>query len=286
MRNFAGRMAQPTVFRSDYPLSDEQIAEYAPSVLAAEAHESRGARYAFIPTLAVLDGLRAEGFQPFEVRQTRCRDEGKKAHTKHLLRLRHQDASTMMAGGDSVPEIVLVNSHDGTSSYQLLAGVFRLVCSNGMVAGDICEDIRIRHSGNVVQDVIEGSFRVLDNLKLVGEHVEQYKGIQVSAPEQLLLANAAVEIRWGSDPETGNSLAPIYRNDQLLNVHRREDRGSDLWSIFNRIQENVIRGGLSGRSTSGRRTRTREVGGVNENVRLNKALWALTEEFAKLKLAA
>lgn len=273
-------------FRSNSPLSNDQIAMHAPSVLAAEAHESRGARYAFIPTIEVLDGLRKEGFQPFEVRQTRCRDLGKREHTKHLVRLRHQDASPVTFGGKEVPEIVLLNSHDGSSSYQLLSGLFRMVCSNGLIAGDICDDIRIRHSGNVVEDVIEGSFRVLDNLKLVGERVEEYKAIQLSQPEQTLLANAAAELRWGSDPETGNSLAPIYSSDQMLRPRRHDDRKDDLWTVFNRIQENVIQGGLQGRSASGRRTRTREVGGVNENVRLNRALWKLTDEFAKLKQAA
>ncbi len=273
-------------FRSNSPLTNDQIARHAPSVLAAEAHESRGARYAFIPTISVLDGLRAEGFEPFEVRQTRCRDLGKCEHTKHLVRLRHPDAQTLTFDGAEVPEIVLVNSHDGSSSYQLLSGIFRMVCSNGMIAGDITDDIRIRHSGNVVEDVIEGSFRVLDNLKLVGERVEEYRAIEVSRPEQRLLANAAQEIRWGSDKDTGNSLAPIDGPEQLLQAHRYEDRKSDFWTVFNRIQENVIRGGLPGRSASGRRTRTREVGGVNENVRLNRALWTLADEFAKLKAAA
>lgn len=280
------RSSNQSSFRSDSPLTNDQIARYAPSVLAAEAHESRGERYTFIPTIEVLDGLRREGFTPFEVRQTRCRDLGKREHTKHLVRLRHPDASPVSFGGLEVPEIVLLNSHDGSSSYQLLSGLFRMVCSNGLIAGDVCDDIRIRHTGNIVEDVIEGSFRVLDNIKLVGERVDAYKAVQLSQPEQRLLAAAAAELRWGSDPETGNSLAPFADNGQLLRIHRYEDRKDDLWTVFNRIQENVIRGGLRGVSASGRRTRTREVGGVNENVRLNRALWKLTDEFAKLKQAA
>lgn len=284
-RRYTSSSNQAT-FRSDYPLSNEIIAKFAPSVLAAEAHESRGERYAFIPTINILDGLRAEGFEPYEVRQTRCRDAGKREHTKHLVRLRHPDAGAATFGGKEVPEIVLLNSHDGSSSYQLMSGLFRMVCSNGLIAGDICDDIRIRHSGNVVEDVIEGSFRVLDNLKMVGERVEQYKAIELARPEQLLLAEAATEVRWGSDPETGTSLAPIYSFDQLVRPHRWEDKKSDLWTTFNVIQENLVGGGLRGRSTSGRRTTTREVGGVNENVKLNRALWKLADSFAKLKQAA
>lgn len=274
------RSSNQSSFRSSSPLTNDEIARHAPSVLAEAAHDSRGPRYSFIPTIQVLDGLRAEGFQPFEVRQTRCRDASKREFTKHLVRLRHPDA---LATQGEVPEIVLLNSHDGTSSYQLLAGFFRFVCSNGLIAGDVCNDIRIRHSGNVVQDVIEGSFTVLDNLKEIGNRVESYRAIQLTAPEQALFAEAAAEVRWGRDEETGNLLAPISTPGAILSAHRWEDRKDDLWTTFNRAQENLLKGGLRGRSESGRRTTTREVGGVTENVKLNRALWTLADGFAKLK---
>ncbi len=268
-----GTSSNQSAFRSNEPLTDEQIARYAPSVLATEAHESRGERYAFIPTIEVLNGLRAEGFQPFEVRQTRCRDAGKREHTKHLVRLRHPDAISTQG---ETPEIVLLNSHDGTSSYQLLAGFFRFVCSNGLIAGDVCNDIRVRHSGNVVGDVIEGSFRVLDNVKQISDRIETYRAITLDDNEQLAFAEAAQQLRWGDS-------APLHEAGQVIRPRRFEDRQNNLWSVFNRAQENLIKGGLSGRSASGRRTRTREVGGVTENVKLNRALWTLADHLAKFK---
>lgn len=268
-----GSSSKQTSFRSDTPLTNDQIARVAPSVLATAAHESRGDRYAFIPTIDVLDGLRREGFQPFEVRQTRCRDEGKRDFTKHLIRLRHADAITNQG---EVPEIVLLNSHDGTSSYQLLAGLFRFVCSNGLIAGDICNDIRVRHSGRVVDDVIEGSYRVLDNIKLVQDRVEQYKAVDLSAPEQTAFAQSAALLRWDEDK------VPVDA-DKILGVRRWEDRKADLWTTFNRAQENLLNGGLRGRTTTGKRTTTRAVGGVNENVKLNKALWTLADSLARFK---
>ena len=112
--------------RSDYPLSDDQIRSVAPSIFADAPHESRSERYSYIPTAAVLTELRKEGFQPFMVTQTRVRDEGKREHTKHMLRLRHAS----QINGAEANEIVLLNSHDGTSSYQMLAGQFRL-CPTG-----------------------------------------------------------------------------------------------------------------------------------------------------------
>lgn len=262
-----------SAYRSKEPLSNEQIAAYAPSVLAENAHESRGDRYTFIPTVQVIDGLRSEGFQPFEVRQTRVRDVSKREHTKHMVRLRH--ASSIAAEGE-VPEIVLLNSHDGSSSYQLLAGVFRFVCSNGLIAGDVIEDVRVRHSGNVVDDVIEGSFRVLDDTKRVVERIHAYKSVGLLPSEQRAFANAAVRLRWD------DGKAPVDA-DSLLTAQRHVDVASDLWTTFNRVQENLIKGGLGGRTARGRRMRTRAVAGVNENVRLNRALWSLADSMAALK---
>lgn len=270
------RSANQSAFRSDSPLSNETIARYAPSVLATEAHHTRGERYSFIPTINVIDGLRANGFEPYEVRQTRVRNADRREHTKHMVRLRHPDA---IGSTFEVPELILLNSHDGTSSYQLLAGFFRFVCSNGLIAGDVANDIRIRHSGNVVDDVIEGSYQVIENVNALAERIDTYKSIQLTNEEQYLLADAAAQYRWGDN----HGLTNIR---QINGLNRWEDQGDSLWLTFNRIQENMIKGGMTGRSKSGRRTRTREVGGVSENVKLNRALWTLADEFAKLKTNA
>jgi hypothetical protein len=259
--------------RSDRALTNDQIARYAPSILATEAHASRGERYAFIPTIDVLDGLRAEGFQPFEVRQTKVRDVGRREHTKHMVRLRH--ANALHAVGTEVPEIILINSHDGSSSYQLLSGIFRMVCSNGLIAGDVHNDVRVRHTGNVVNDVIEGSFEVLQNLQQVTGSIDAMRAVDLTDAEQRLLAAGAIELRWGDE-------SPV-KPQQLITPRRYEDNKSDLWTTFNRIQENLVKGGVRGRSATGRRTTTREVGGVNENVKLNRALWQLAEGMRQLK---
>jgi hypothetical protein len=259
-------------FRSSTPLSNEAIARYAPSVLADSAHESRGQKYTFIPTVNVIDGLRSEGFEPYEIRQTKTKDLSKREFTKHMVRMRHPDA---ISSDGEVPELILINSHDGSSSYQLLAGFFRFVCSNGLIAGNIQSDVRVRHSGNVVHDVIEGSFKVLENVKQIGERIGDYKSISLNRSEQELFANTALQLRW-------EDKAPVTA-ERVLQANRYEDVKSDLWTTFNRVQENMIKGGLSGKTSTGRRMHTRGVSGVNENVRLNRALWSLADGMAKLK---
>ena len=267
-------MAQATMFRGRYPLSNELIARYAPSVFAQEPHESRGERYAYIPTSNVLEGLRNEGFLPMAVGQTRCRDNTKREHTKHLLRFRRAEHVSLQPGQE-VPEIVLVNSHDGTSSYQLMGGIYRVVCSNGLIVGNTNSEVKIRHTGNVLTDVIEGSFRVIEDIKAIAPKVEAFKQLVLDPRQQEAFAEAAMALRW----EQGE--APVQPR-QLLDARRYEDVKSDLWTVYNRAQENLIRGGLSGRGSTGRRTSTRAVASVSENVRLNKSLWLLTERMAEL----
>jgi hypothetical protein len=150
------------ILRSRTPLTDTEIQAVAPSIFADRAHGSRSTRYQHIPTSEVLGSLRREGFQPFMVSQGGSRDEEKRGFTKHMLRLRHESQSSVDVGG-TFREIVLVNSHDGTSSYQLMSGVFRMVCENGLISGSIGNDIRVRHNGSVVDNVIEGCTRILDD---------------------------------------------------------------------------------------------------------------------------
>lgn len=99
------------VLRSDTPLSDDQIRAVVPSIYVDAPHQSRSERYSYIPTAAVLTELRKEGFQPFMVTQTRVRNQDRRQHTKHMIRLHHANQVN-----DSIAnEIILLNSHDGTS---------------------------------------------------------------------------------------------------------------------------------------------------------------------------
>ncbi|HGO9504175.1 TPA: DUF932 domain-containing protein [Pseudomonas aeruginosa] len=261
--------------RSDYPLTDDQIHRVAPSIFADAPHESRSQRYAYIPTAAVLAELRKEGFQPFMVTQTRVRDEGKREHTKHMLRLRHAS----QINGAEANEIVLLNSHDGTSSYQMLAGMFRFVCSNGLVCGDTVADVRVPHKGDVAGSVIEGAFEVLSGFERVKESRDLMRAITLDDSEAEVFARSALALKY--DP-TDNKPAPITES-QILMPRRFDDRRPDLWSVFNRTQENLTKGGLHGRSANGRRQQTRPVQGIDSDVRLNRALWMLADGLRQLK---
>ena len=256
-------------------LTTDQLMRAVPSAFAETAHDSRSARYAHIPTIGVIEGLRSEGFLPVKAIQSKARNEDKKGHTKHMIRFRRED----QLDRSEAREIIMINSHDGSSAYKLSAGIFRLVCSNGLVVGN--EDIRqtVRHQGDVKGEVIEGAFRILSEFDTVTEEIELMKSAQLGAPLMLAFANAAIEARFDGEEK------PVTA-EQVLRPRRHADIGADTWTVFNRIQENIIKGGLYGTSKDAhgrtQRRRTREVKGIDQNDTLNRALWRLSVEVAKI----
>jgi hypothetical protein len=283
----ATRFASTTrVLRGEQPLNEDQMRAAAPSIFAEGKHASRSERYTYIPTIDVLRGLRKEGFEPFMVAQGASRIEGKAQFTKHMIRMRHhRDRGGQVQMRPEAHEVILINSHDGASAYQMLAGMFRFVCCNGLVVGDVVEDIRIPHKGNIQGEVIEGAFRVLDEFEAVQGHTEAMKALPLRPAEEIAFATAALALRFGErtvEEGGGHRPAPVTA-EQLIEARRPEDLGHSLWTTFQRVQENVIRGGQRGRSAQGRRLQTRPVGSIDRGVSLNRALWMLAEEMRKLK---
>src|SRR5699024_11402916 len=135
-----------------------------PSVLYRDKHVCRSARYTYLPTIDIMNKLRDEGFQPFFACQSRVRDFGRREYSKDMLRLRREGH----INGQEVPEIILLNSHGGSSSYQMIPGIFRFVCTNGLVCGNNFGEIRVPHKGDIVGQVIEGAYEVLDVFDKIG----------------------------------------------------------------------------------------------------------------------
>lgn len=278
-----------TIRFGNAPLTDDQIMRLAPSAFATEAHDSRSERFAVIPTSGIIAAMRREGFQPYSARQARTRDASRQDFTKHLIRFRHADSLAAAKVGQTFPEVVLVNANDGSSAYKLMAGLFRIVCLNGMIVSERQHgNVTVHHKGDVRRQVIEGSFEVLEESRRAIDAAANWQGVTLSRDEQMALADAAHTVRFAeADGSINTPIQPL----QLLAARRTADTGADLWSTFNRVQENVIRGGLSAyaRDDRGRRLRrvtTKEVQGIDGDVRLNRALWALGERMAQLRGAA
>ncbi|STI05162.1 CP4-57 prophage protein [Escherichia coli] len=224
-----------------------------------------------IPTITVLESLQREGFQPFFACQTPCCATRAAGDTpKHMLRLRRAGE----INGEHVPEIILLNSHDGTSSYQMLPGYFRFVCQNGCVCGQSLGEVRVPHRGNVVDRVIEGAYEVVGVFDRIEEKRDAMQSLILPPPARQALAQAALTYRYGDEHQ------PVTTAD-ILTPRRREDYGKDLWSAYQTIQENMLKGGISGRSAKGKRIHTRAIHSIDTDIKLNRALWVMAETLLK-----
>jgi hypothetical protein len=271
-------------FDSARALTEDELHRMAPSIFAIDKHESRSDRFRPIPTIEILRGLTREGFMPVGVKQSNSRDESRREFTKHLIRLRRIDDDAKYKVGDTVCEILLKNANDGTSAYELMAGLFRIRCLNSLVAqvGTV-ESTKVKHSGDVQNKVIEGTYTVLTQAQNALAAPAQWGDVTLAPDEKLAFAESAKMIRFG-DSTTADAMPTTH----LLAARRPDDLADDLWTVFNRVQENVIRGGLAYRTTNPetnqvRWIRTRQVNGIDQDVKLNRALWHLSQRMAELK---
>jgi hypothetical protein len=270
--------------RNGEALTLAEIARVVPSVFATEAHDSRSDRFIPIPTASVVEGLMREGFEVFAAAQSRTRDADRREFTKHMLRLRHRGTTNLHGHAF---EVILTNANDGTAAYSMLPGFFRFVCFNGLAVGERFSPVKVRHSGRadqVAHDVIEGAYTVLGERERVTEGVRNMSGIALTDQQAEAFAEAAHMVRFPDQDR-----APVSPR-ALLAPRRAEDRATDLWTTFNRVQENCIRGGQRGVSVNEtgqrRRVTTREVRGLDQNTALNRALWTLADRMADLARAA
>lgn len=263
------------------PLSDEQIMAKAPAVFAHSAHQNRGKRYVHIPTHELLSNFREHGFLPYDVSTARIRksaDQSRNGFQKHLIRFRPAEAmlpEVARVVGDLVPEVVMINSHDGSSSYELLGGIFRFACANGLIVADaMIGAIRVRHTGRVLDNLIEGSYEIAAQSGKVVERVEQMRKVHLGLPAMRHFAEQAIALRWDAED------APVSP-DTLVSPRRSEDTADTLWNVFNRAQEALLRGGNRywQRDDEGRLTMrtTRPINGITQSVEINRNLWQLAE---------
>lgn len=280
-----------TIIQSSKGLSNEQIAARCPSVYAPGKHEARSDRYLYIPTGTIIDGLRREGFVPTYVAQARARSEDMAPFTKHLMRFRNVGDLGSLAVGTEFFEIVMINSHNGSSSYELMSGFFRVVCTNGMITGDYEHTLKVHHKGDILGQILAATYKIAEESEETMESIAAMKQIQLSRPEQLLLAKYAMKARF-PEPTIDDTqvvegsiedVPAVYQPQDFLQVRRGSDIGTDLYRTVNVLQENLIKGGVTARDTRGKKHTTRKITGIDQSVKVNQLLWQFAQELRTLK---
>lgn len=261
-------------------LSTERIAQLAPAVFATTKHERLTDRYVSLHTSDVLPVLADYGYQPVQAAQKRSRGTSPE-FAQHMMAFAKVDGIDAPIE-DIRPEIILYNSHDGTGSVKLFAGAFRFICSNGIVAGDGFSS-RIYHSKSLLgfEQMLRNTVETLPSLM---EKINRLRSIQLNNEQARELAIAGVNTRWVeyTGQETKGSYAVAQTVKDVIAVNRREDNMADAWTVFNRVQEGVIRGNALIRSITavhpeGVMRKARALSSIKEHVRINQELWNIAD---------
>ena len=253
-------------------ISLESVRKVAPSVFAKTAHPKMSERYLFLSTADIIAPLMEEGYVITQATQRATRSNGRNpAFTRHMVRLRETTAKPVV--GDVFPEVVISNAHDGQAKLSIWGGLFRLVCSNGMVTGFGGSHTAgvFRHVGDAevirtnIKDCVAKSKSTLTIVKRLSKTV-------LTQAQQEKFAADAIRATWDEDK---------FDPSLVLEAKREEDKGNDAWRVFNRVQENLIRGGVRFPSSDSDRVHmTRGITHIGRSIELNVALWDLMKSYA------
>ena len=193
---------------SNQILSKKQILDVAPSVFTNHPSSDVTEKYTFISTEKVMDDMEELGWMPVEVKEVRARKEETIGYQKHLIVFRNKDIVIDGVDGDTVhPQILLTNSHDGKNSFQFTAGLFRMICENGLVIADEqFEDVKMRHMGYKFEDLQVLIKDIVEKLPLTVDSMNKMKAVELEGGQVLELAKSLLDIRVEGTDNTFNDI--------------------------------------------------------------------------------
>jgi hypothetical protein len=261
--------------RGTQGIGEAELRRVAPAVFATAPDTNKvSERYQFVNSWELLKPLLDDGYVVTQVQQKtpRAGDSTSMAHTRHLLRLRPAHTGKLIVG-DTVPEIVFINGHAGQTRVSLLAGLFRLVCANGLIiASQTFGAMNVKHTARA--NIAEEAAAVIANAQKAARTVEEWTKVQLSKSAMFDFAKAAANLAYGEEADQRFDPAT------LLAPRREADKGNDLWRVFNRVQENVMRGGVDFTNAGGRAMLTRGVTNMQRGLTINAGLWSMADELA------
>tara|TARA_R110001592_G_scaffold275640_1_gene542721 strand:- start:923 stop:1726 length:804 start_codon:yes stop_codon:yes gene_type:complete len=256
-------------------LTLEELKETTPSIFTKKGSNDTSKKYTHIPTDRVIKDLELLGWGVVDAKQVKARKgEG---YQKHLVVFRNPDVVINGKDGDTVyPQILLTNSHDAKNSFQFQAGLFRMICENGLVIADKqFEDYKIRHMGydfETLQGIIK---EMVSNLDLTVESMNKMKATELSEDQTLELAKLMLETRI---KDTNNTFNDQSIKDVLI-PQRKEDKGFGLWEVFNRVQENIIEGNFEYNTIGGKSRQARVIKNFKQDMKVNSKMFEQALEF-------
>ena len=262
-------------------MTREQIKEACPVAFAETPSAEVSKHYTHIPTDRVIDDMEKLGWGVITAQQVSARKKDTKGFQKHMLVFRHPDLMVEGKDGDNVwPQIIMTNSHDGKNAFTFQAGMYRFVCSNGLVIADQeFGKMRIRHMGYDFETLRGTINEMVEKLPLTVESMNKFKQTELTKPQKYDLARKALATRFKVQKD--QKIDQVYKIDldAFLTPVRKEDEGNDLWSVFNLVQERVVTGDFD--YVSGVKMRkAREIKNFKQDLDVNQKLFEVAKEFA------
>jgi hypothetical protein len=237
----------------------------SPDKAQHRCEETTSEAYSFIPTEEISAALLQRGWGVSKVVTTKPKQGGRIGFQKHMVRYRRL-GDEQIAIGDSIAELLLVNAHDGTTSYQFRSGLFRLICSNGMIVSEQeFKGVRVVHLGATLPSIIDASMEVADRLPTLAHQVNMMRAIGMTSTEREDFALQAIDMRYGIDSKIPAEI--------VLKPRRQEDAAPTLWNTLNVVQENIMHGGMYAPHRAGGWQPLKPVKGMALDLKVNEKLW-------------
>ena len=243
-------------------LSEQSLKSMVPAAFA-ETHPM-SSRYAQFRTTDALAIAADNGYYPVDAAQPKAKKRNPE-FVKHMIVLRHE--SVIADGGDTVPQVLLYNSHNGRTTFRMHVGLYRFVCSNGLVAGEDLYAFALRHNLDAAKQVGDFLSGIIGHANDLSNVIDVWSRKQLTEGQSVGFARRAAELRWG---ERGGT----YEPRALLEARRDDDDGNSLWQVFNRVQEATVKGGVNGVSSNkARAVKSRPLTEIQSNIEYNRQLW-------------
>ena len=253
-------------------LSKKELSEIAPSIFTMKPANTVSDKYTHIPTERVIDDMELMGWKPVDAKEVKARTEDTRGVQKHLVIFRNDDVVINGEDGDTVyPQILITNSHDGKNAFQFTAGLFRMICENGLViATDEFEDLKMRHMGYTFEDLQLLIRGMVEKLPLTVEAMNKMKNVELEEEQMFNLAKSFLNIRVEGTKNTFDDQAI----EDVLESQRKKDEGNMLWEVFNRVQENIIEGNFEYKTPSGKKRQARVIKNFKQDQDVNKKMFS------------
>ena len=253
-------------------LSKKELSEMAPSIFTMTPSSEVSKKYTHIPTERVIDDMELLGWKPVDAKEVQARTKSTQGVQKHMLVFRNDDVVINGEDGDTVyPQILITNSHDGKNAFQFTAGLFRMICENGLIiATDEFADLKMRHMGYTFEDLQVLIRGMVEKLPLTVEAMNKMKNVELEEEQMFNLAKSFLNIRVEGTNNTFNNQAI----EDVLESQRKKDEGNMLWEVFNRVQENIIEGNFEYKTPSGKLRQARVIKNFKQDQDVNKKMFS------------